>query len=201
MHSREEDFGAVLHGRVVAGDLSTAEEMFGSLEGSGKVRPGSTCYNSMILGCIQRSRWEDAISWYDRMREKGVEPLSSTNSGLMLASFKTGGKTSTLDLLNKFVTTETRLSADNILVALKILMPELDGEQTFRGIRERIRSMVDAQKQSAEPLLALTGSIRAADLEDQKRQSGRSSSNSTSDNWRSVLTALIKLTEAGSPEK
>ena len=194
----EEDFGAVMHGRVLSGDFEGAEELFDSMDDTdGNVCPGPTCYNAMILGCIQRSNLEDALSWHDRMLNAGIEPSASSYSGLLLAYFKTGGKAAVVELLNGILKTDAKVAGDTVLVAIQILLPELDGEQTFHDIRQRIRSMIDEQREPKDLLLSLMRSIRVAELLEMKNvESANTDSEATIGSWRTVLSDLIKVVES-----
>lgn len=200
---REKDFGAIMRGRVVSGDLQTAEDLFDSLEKTGgSVPPGPACYHAMVLACIQKNNFEDCLSWYDRMLEVGVEPLPSTYTSFLQASFKTGGKASTVELLGKILQSEATISQETALLTIRMLLPELENKQNFADIRQRIRSMIDDEKRNPDdPLFSFMKLIRTAELEDEKSRSAKPASTASSDGWRAVLSALIDVIESGSKRK
>lgn len=195
---REEDFGALMHGRILSGDFEGAEHLFNSIDDADEnISPGPACYNAMILGCIQRSNWEDALLWHDRMLNAGVEPAPSSYSGLLLACFKTGGKAAVIELLNGIMKTEAKVAGETVLVSIQMLLPELDGQQTFDDIRKQIRSMIDEQREPKDLLLSLMRSIRVAELlESKKSKSGNLDSEATIGSWRTVLSDLIRVVES-----
>ena len=187
-----------MHGRVLSGDFEGAEELFDSIDNTDEsISPGPTCYSAMILSCIQRSNWENALLWHDRMLNAGVQPPPSSYSGLLLACFKTGGKTAVIEFLNGILKTEVKVAAETVLVSIQILLPELDGQQTFDDIRKQIRTMIDEQREPKELLLSLMRSIRVAELlENKKSESENIDPEPRIDSWRNVLFDLVRVVES-----
>lgn len=187
-----------MHGYVLSGDIEVAEGMFESLEDGhyGDIHPGATCFNSMILGCIEKQKWEEAFSWYNRMIGSGVEPLPSSYSGLLIASLRLGGRERTLSLLKGMSTANGRISGETVQLALKLMIPELAREESYHDMRNRIRQMIDQGSESREHLLALTIAIREAENEENKEVYHNSHPHRDSNGWHIVLSALVKVMEA-----
>lgn len=201
-HSRfeifsEEDYGNVLFGLVKAGKLQDADGLFEKLASGdfGYVRPGPTCYHSMILRCVQAQQWENALTWYDRMVADNIQPLSSSQSGLLLASFKVGGLDKARWFLHQLAESETYISNDNATLAIKLLLPEVKEEHNTQTIRKKLRQVAD---QKAEPargkLLELIRSIREAEIEDDERATHNPGLATREEKgWQKVMTKLIAV--------
>lgn len=187
-----------MHGHVEEGNFDAAADLYDSLEAGDfdGVRPGPTCYNSLILGCLYRREWADALAWYEKMLNSNVKPLASTYAGLLLSAYKIGGDEQALSLLSEILATKARVSGTTAQVALKILMPDLEADETHDAIRKHIRTMIDNGDQDREPLLALLGSIRVAQLEDEKYENDPSSVTIDESRWLNVLSKLKGFTES-----
>lgn len=188
-----------MHGHIVSDDRQSAEELFESLESGtmGDIRPGPTCFNSIFLGCIKDRRWEDALSWYDRMIEAGMQPLAPSYAGLLLASFKVGGQQQTLSMIDQLSANGARISSETVRLALKLLLPGFEEDETFADIRRRMRYMIDQRREpSSDPFLNLLRAIREAEMQDEEEVNLPAGSLPRGDGWCAVLPLLISAVES-----
>lgn len=189
----ETDFGVVMHGKIARGDFQSADELFQSLDRGdhGYVRPGPTCFNSLILGCIQARRWEDAINCYDRMVDRDIQPLSSSYAGLVLASFRASGNEGARSFLKRAVTSKAQFSGETALLAMKLLIPAMADETNTRNIRMKLRQMADErQTESRETLLQLIRVIREAEIEEDEEAEQPLGIPLEGNRWRVVMSKL-----------
>jgi pentatricopeptide repeat protein len=130
------------------------------------IMPGPTSYNAIILDCIQSNSWSDALEIYDEMKENGVVPLESTCVGLLLSSFKEGGRSRTIKFIEELVKTKVSVNADICMMALRLLIPDIAKTTEFVAMRNQLRSLSDI-----ESVHALNRAIRSAELEEQREPS------------------------------
>lgn len=183
-------------GYVHSGERETAKKLFETLEKEegNLVSPGQMCFNALILGCIQDRDWEDAMSLHDKMISLGIKPCSATYSGLLIASHQTGGKEQTLFFLSEMIDSEAHVTAETAELAIKLLLPGFESEQTFHGIRSRMRDMVDNTSiDSKDKLIDLMKVIRDAEQEDCKLKNKHFLSTEHADGWRTVLSYVLEF--------
>jgi pentatricopeptide repeat protein len=184
-----------MHGYVSQGNLQKALDLFGGLKEAdgkdGKTQVGASCYNSLFLGYIQERQWENCLSLYEEMDASGVEPLSSSYSGLVLASFEIGGKPHLVTFLQHLVESKACVSSETAELALKLLLPQVKKEEGFNGIRARLRKMMDDRTEFKDALLDLISAIRVAELEGEENAQKQGDPSSHSDRWTVVLANLL----------
>jgi pentatricopeptide repeat protein len=181
------------------GNLQKALDFFASLKETDgkddKTRVGASCYNSLFLGYIQERQWESCLALYGEMEASGVEALSSSYPGLVLASFEIGRKPHLVTFLKQLVESKAGVASETAELALKLLLPQVQKEAGYRGIRARLRKMMDDRTEFKDALLGLITAIREAELEDEENAQKNEAPAPRNDGWNMALAKLITVVE------
>jgi pentatricopeptide repeat protein len=202
----EEAVGSVIHGYVLTKSSEKARGLWNDMK-SGRfgvdiVSGGPTVYNAVILDCIQNNSWSDAREMYDEMKKSRVVPLDSTYVGLLLASFKEGGRRKTMQFIDELVQSRVSVTAGICMMALRLLIPELAKFTEFADMRSQLQSLSDDKE---FVYVALIRAMRSAELEEQ-RQSTKGLPRAKINErraaaWHEVLKQLTRSSAALFPDE
>jgi pentatricopeptide repeat protein len=193
----------VIHGHVLTKSSEKARNLFNDLK-SGlfgvDIVPGPTSYNAIILDCIQNNSWSDALEIYDDMKKSGVVPLESTYMGLLLSSFKEGGRPRTMQFIEELVRTNTRVTAEICMMALRLVIPEIAKTTELVDLRSQLQSLSNEKS-----VHVLNRAIRSAELEEQREPSKGLPQAKLSERrvaaWHEVLKQLAKASNDLFPDE
>lgn len=173
LHIREEAYGSLIYAYALSNQLDCARTLLLSMEsGELGVRPGPKCYDGFILACIRSRAWEDAISTYKKMDESGLIPSPAACHGIVLAAFRTGGRSEVKAHLERFSASGAQLHGDGALLAVKTMLPTMaDIGVTMSSIRDHLRGVGEKESSLQFERLNLVRSLRVAELETQRQPS------------------------------
>ena len=137
----------MIHGFAASPEPHRAVSLFEQLsDGFGSsvdTLPGPCCFGGLILALIQMKKWDQALHFFDVMRQTGVEALPVTYRGLLLACHGSGGALRVKEFIEGcIIPSETTMSLESYLLAAKLMIPEL-----ARAVKRETRR-VQYQKES-----------------------------------------------------
>lgn len=195
----EESYAALLHAYAVTKQQGKAQHLFESIQsGELGIRPGPSTYDAYTLACISNRAWGDVLAAYETMKETRIVPSPTTCHGILLATFKTGGKSATKDLLEDFLFLGAQLNQASVLLAMKILAPpeDTEGSESLASARDNLRK-ISKQDPILQPVsLNLMRSLRKCEIEEERQPSGGLTEHTIQEGrrkaWRSVLRHLLE---------
>jgi pentatricopeptide repeat protein len=159
------------------------------------VKPGAACYNSSILAYVRAGRWQDVLSTYEKMKESEVEADPTTFNGVLLASFQVGGRSRVQALVHELVASGAKVGEESCELALEILIPELELNDTTGDRRMKIRTLAESEPSMTHFYLNLNRALRTAELEQSRKTTNIISAQDIAKRrdtaWRNVLRHIV----------
>jgi len=165
------------------------------------ISPGPSTYDAYTLACIRSRAWNDVLEAYETMKATEVVPSPTVCHGIILATFKIGGKSATKALLEEFLSSGAQLNHACALLAMKIMIPGGDsfkGRFTLSSVRDSLRDSSEHQQDETLQLakLNLIRSVRRCEVEEVRRPTAALTEQKIRDGqrtaWRRVLKHLLE---------
>jgi pentatricopeptide repeat protein len=189
----------------MAGRSDEAEELFDAMETGGAgdgVKPGLSCYNAILLSRVRSRTWEDALSVYEAMKQSAIEPDPSTVQGVILASYRMGGKEHVQFFLKEMLSSKARLDKGTFELAAKILLPVVKGNTS--DVRKKLREICDQTPSLRSVSLDLMRSIRIAEVEQERQASEvlriEEIQQKREESWHCAMIHLIDYVQASNQQ-
>jgi pentatricopeptide repeat protein len=197
MEALDDCFGAVLHSLVVDGKADEARILFRSMEDheTNLPNPDVSSYNAILVSHIQAREWDQAISLFDAMKEKGVAMNSQTFQGLLLAHVSRGGSEGAYAFLESMLRIQAPVDESIFHLASRIILPALGGNDTDE-IRSKARKMGEEEPRLRDASVKVIRSARVAEVEDKKLKAKQSGTNrlgkfDAGESWKRALSDLL----------
>ena len=205
----EESYAALLHAYAVAKQHGQARKLLESIQsGELGIHPGPSSYDAYTLACVQSRSWSDLLGAYETMKETEIAPSPTACHGILLATFKIGGKSAARALLEEFLSSGVQLNQASALLAIKIMVPEAScgdsvsnnegGSFTLSSVRENLRNISeqpDFHSNLQPASLNLIRSLRRCEIEEERRAAGGLAQHTVQDGrrkaWHTVLQHLL----------
>jgi hypothetical protein len=158
------------------------------------VRPGPSCYDGNILGCVRSQSWNDAISTYDNMKLSQVVPSPAACHGILLAHARRGGRVDVQTCLEDFISLGAQLRIDGLLFALSMLVPEMELKERvdMESVRHYLRSICEKDMTLKRNGLNLMRSLRIAELEEQRTETPGLSESAIATRRKEALDVVLR---------
>ena len=156
--------------------VERAVDIFESLSNEDlSLRPGAACYGAMMSICMRNNQYEDALTWYDRMRELGVKLQPEFTVDWLVASYNTRGVEDTRRILSSLVD-DIEIGADRNLgfEVLRLFLPlqqvNIRLDDDLDNIRNQLRGCAELSPSEAtrDWLIDIVRSLRLAEMEDNR---------------------------------
>lgn len=161
------------------------------------LNPGVSCYNAILLSHIRSQSWDDAILLHQAMIEKDISSSPQTIQGLVLATYKTGGRVGVLSLLENLLAGDSSIDERTFLLVARVLLP-FTSTATTDDLRKLLRELGDSNESLKRFSLELTRSLRTAQVEQHRQVSKHQMNVKENDAWRSALSHLLNLVRESS---
>jgi hypothetical protein len=162
--------------------------------------PGISCFNAIFLAHVRSQSWAKAISLHQTMQRKTIPESPQTVQSLILANYKTGGKSSVVSLLEKLLAGDASVDERTFLLAARVLLRDASGSTA--DIRKMLRVLGESNESLKRPSLNLTRSLRTAQVEQHRRVSKSDASRVKSQQevgaqaWHSAIVNLLTMVQA-----
>ena len=177
----DEDFAAVLYACRSDSSLGRAENIIHNLDvEETSVKPGPHCYNTLIVLCTEKNRYAEALGWYDKMNELGIELQAKSSASLILASYTSEGveeaKRRVLSLIEDDSMTVGR-HLGKMVLRLYLPQEHVTAQPVVDDLEEIRRQLrVSADKVNSQStrdwFVDIIRCLRLADMEDKRQPSG-----------------------------
>ena len=131
------------------------------------------------------------------MIEEDISPSPQTVQGLVLATYKTGGKSGVLSLLENLLTGDASIDERTFLLVARVLLP-FASAGTTDDLRKLLRDVGDSNESLKQFALDLTRSLRTAQVEQHRQVTKHQLNVKEIDAWRSALSHLLNLVRESS---
>ena len=198
----EELYGAVMQALTSAERFSEAHELFKLMErGTFGLKPGLSCYNALLLSHVKLREWTAVIDTFEKMKCEGVPPSSSTLQGLLIAAYRSGGRSKVITTLKELLSSRAKMDRITFELVANMLLPELGG--STEEMRKKLRKFGEQRHWLRPASMHLARSIRIAEVEQQRPvpdNRERELSEKVADSWNLVMHHLIEYVDVSNQE-
>lgn len=199
MNTSDELFGAVLHSLVVDGKADEARMLFQSMQEdeTSLPSPDVSSYNAILVSHIQAREWDQAISFFDVTKDRGVAMNSHTIKGLLLAHVSRDGREAAVAFVENLLVIQAPIDEATFQLAARIILPALGGKDTD-DIRSNARRIGEEEPSLRDASVKLIRSARVAEVEVKKLKAKQPDRNGlvksdSREYWQEALSDLLDL--------